>query len=424
MRGHWISTTRKLNKHYQNGDDLEVVYTCRCPAPYRLSYRASGYNPYDQGGFYNHIETPYDSTINNCNLARANVSIGPKMRGLDGAFIPGPDYAGTTRANTGISTQALAVLRDQVQKKQRCKPITGSNTEYFVPDWNMRYIRYHVPKYSFGPGYLYGPISTLGRQLGKCEIGVYNGISLSALACKAVAYRGSGGSATSASQRVVITQEYSRSGYSSLQKRNITYMDGSSYNNVNFNIYDQLETQGKTYLDLGTTIQIYDQNVYGTLINVKVKIFVFFHNGDLYIDQVPHLFDPDTDEEITWANVYLTTMAFPNQPAGFSDRQTGYVQPDEGYPIYPRWMQSQWNTSLGTGVASDLWMEEIGNVLPLNGVYGEDSTYVYNFQPNLRVYKMKEEDFWEAQHAAADRIGDVHYDPPEPEEEEESEEGA
>lgn len=414
MRGHWISTTRKLNKHYQSAaprDEWGTFYLGNVPQPYGWLHVAQGQSEWnDDTCFYNKVMSPWNSTTN---YAQGTFAAGYRLKKLyDCAFMNAPtvdltsqglgSYAGSN--NSTINSNERMFYYDDPSKALGPKGHNIMNSARNVniyKDLGIRYLRYHMPIYGYGPAYVWdNPHSLLQPEAGdefmQTKVPVYNGVTLSAKATKACAML------SSYNQRTIITEEYTRSGRTYTRTHQFIGTQ-SSYNNQNYSPYD-LELAGQSLiLGPGTTFSVYENGEYGTTIDVKFGLYIFFYNGDMYMDLVPHTFDPDTMEEIdTGGTFYLSDCRYPMSINGYMTRGQ-YVQPVQS-GIYPKaWYRSVSGTApVGSGVAPAFFTLHEGRWQFYNDQIAEPGWKYQDLTPQcsyLMFYPVEEEDFWNAEDA-------------------------
>lgn len=343
MRGHWLSGTRKLNKHYQNGgvftpppsDWVWKKYTIGGPPiPLRfdhdLTYAAgeSGlfYNkPYDSAG---DIDDPYGPIYNPVlNLAAGYNWIGPVHRTY-GLIEPGfPDYDSyDPNSPNPIEADMMTWYLGQISlhKKPMYDPDYGSTGNRLVnlhKDMGKRYIKYTMPEYSYAPSYFIGNTLTAYDSITDCKI-IHSGVRLSAQASKELALLSANrnmGRMLRGRLTWVDDQNTDQNGYLDIHGVTDT---GQMYDN---------EQNGTSYLE--GTIYVRESGVTTTY---TARVFVFLYDGEYYVDLCAHIYTYNTWTEITPPyDIYVDVLSYPSVLNGYCHAPV-YLQPDHswggGYP--------------------------------------------------------------------------------------------
>lgn len=437
MRGQWISTTRRLNKHYQNGAGAEdfswgPFWSCFVEQPCRWVHSTEGGATVDPDTYYNKSIGIYGAAPN-FNFAYINHAYGYRSnKKYDGLFYPSYG-AGSNIYPLSMTTDLDLNQIDDFVFGSKGVAVCDFDRAYADHDisnclrlWNHReceergftqYIRVHVPKWGFATPYYwaneeYPPIETsilnprLNYRLACSEfnprnkIPVYNGIELTSKATAQHAYVS--GIIESAQG---IKFDYNGTEYTILNAAD------NAVNGINFSHYDNVETQHKTYLDTGyrftamARIKEDEVDENGDPIpneapfvetEVGCRIYVFFYKGDLYIDLVLEVYDPDTMDILELDHTpFITQMRYPSIIFGYPTIDK-YVHPDSGYE-YPSWLDWINYPSLYNG-------ETFYNMMLGQSVYTGmqyNSVWAAHYSGGIfpRVYPLQEEEFFEMEAA-------------------------
>lgn len=342
MRGHWISTTRKLNKHYQGGgtpptpppiDDLTLTWQrfmttdAFCPVGFYNETDPTKISQYDPNNFYNKfvVNLSYTNTvIYNAlslpvlfNLAKSSKLIGPYNK-ISHYYIPAPDYGSLSYSDPSwMANQASEALLHNVPTFD---PDYTSGTYHGTTyeDFGIRYTKFIVPKYLGSP--YYSTYRDSGNNLrGQISFPVESKVDLSAIASKAFA-----------EQYGSLAQEV---GLLVKTPNGDNYGRSSMGTGASFCPYD-LEQNGQAYIELQVAIPLnYGDTEYT---GVNCRIYNFFYNGVFYLDHKLHFFDRTTGEEIQVGNhVSLWLLKYPFPLLGFCGMDPFYQPSDLYYPSYP-----------------------------------------------------------------------------------------
>ena len=464
MRGHWISTTRKLNKHYQSArvgeppvdDQFGLFYLCNaCVSDewYHVPTGASVWN--NDSEFYNMIgthparATSSSESISADRVRMSNLANGFQAKGYrynrdyDGVFLPNPttmeymNSQGQTVIFTPDETLAGAKAVSLLEKdllvwhnpayalgpkghNRIVNPLASNEYDGFESGMNIyktfgiRYVRLHACQYGSGPAYFtvddpyMAQTQTWTNEFFKYHTPVYNGISLSAKATRAASLgdvSGTPGNNRNSRQSIIVTEEYVSGSH---MTRELTVMPhNNTYRTQDYSIYD-LEQNGESYTTgaNGTFYVCRNGDAQQGTVACKLAIYVFFYDGDLYYDLIPHTLDPDTGEEIdTGANLYVSHLCFPRMVSGFIDRDA-YVQhstPGVSYPAY--WVNNKvagydqyaqaytFKNSNGFGM-------EIGNEY----IIMNETAVLPRFYPITETEFWEIEDLWHQEHGGDSRL--------------------
>lgn len=327
MRGHWISTTRKLNKHYQDGGvgqpappfvlTLGEFYMGGGVLPIfrHLDDRVPAF-PSGDGEYYNTIEIQrfYNSYCKS-DFAKARKFYGyrdPSKHMFVGGFYEDPDYGGADWAQaaydriTGLQTDHTIA-----------EPLDASKQAIYR-DSNIRYSSFHYPDYWYSTPYYYEDYNrTIHHQVSQW---VKSGLEMSP-----EGYRNS-------------LYPY---GVTMVNFVDHSFVVGTYVNGVWTGEVVEPEDKNEQYFNLWTMTQagqshipLKSVTVYinGYPRTVKGRIYCFIFNGVYYVDQIVHtgVVDPDTG---VWEPVYgdepvsLTEFGFPYHGLGGYCKQNPFVCP-------------------------------------------------------------------------------------------------
>lgn len=402
MRGHWVSQTRKLNKHYQSAprdDDYGIFYVSSCLAPRGLSHTDSpgAYNDHDV--FYNQTIRDY-ANYDAYNLAGGQRCIGYRYnKTWDGAFLQagranvlweGETYPLGGGYGDPLLNFANGVLttgtgpKGPVYRMPEC--YQEEYRERVLAYWGFQFARYHVPNYGCGPAKKYGDYqASCNFDINKpvqLSIPDYNGMMLSAKATFDAAH-----------VNTVHTQfiDGVGGGHSGLTLLSAT----TAHNDLNFSVWERLECNGLSYYDNGNSYEFSSERA--PTRQCFVRVYVFFQDGDLWITTRPRLIDTVTGDDVTDDyDFYLEHCIFPHTPNGYLTREPFLTQGLEYYSGNPQ-----------GGICQTFPLSRTGTVYARG--YGLDNKFGYEIQQLIRVYKMSLKQFFDMEQAFHDRVGGTSY---------------
>ena len=413
MRGHWLSQTRKLNKHYQSApkqeeDDYGIFFTASCLTQRYVAHTDSPGVYDDHNVFYNEIQGNY-ANYSFYELAFGTRNIGYRYnKDYDGAFLPagrqnlrhndeiwrlggGGEWSVLRYANDILITGTGE--KGPVLRMPEC--YNEGDRELQLTTWGFEFARYHVPKYGCGPAKFYDTYqSSCNFDINKpylpalLSIPDYNGIELTAKATFDAAHK------NSMHYQIISIMG---GGYTSL-----TLLNGTSgvlsdpFNDLNFSVWEDLECNGLSYYDNGNSYSFSNADD-GIIRTCRVRVYVFFQDGDLWISIRPRIIDDSTGEDVTeHYQVYLKSCHFPNTPSGYLHRD---AFPANGATYY--------TGNVVGGVCTEFPLARTGSVYARG--YGLTNRYGYEVDPWMRVYKLTEKKFWDMEQAFHDRVGGTSY---------------
>ena len=413
MRGHWISQTRKLNKHYQSApkqeeDDYGIFFTASCLTQRYLAHTDSPGVYDDHDVYYNEIQQN-SSNYSFYELAHGSRNIGYRYnKRFDGAFLPagrdniihnGQEWHLGGGANFSALRYANDILtigtgeKGPVLRMPEC--YDTNDREQPLKNWGFEFARYHVPKYGCGPSKFYDNYqSSCNFDINKPYLPAilsfpdYNGIELTAKATFDAAHKNS--------MHFQIIRVVG-GGYTAL-----TLLSGTSgslsdpFNDLNFSVWEDLECNGLSYYDNGNSYPFSNADD-GITRNCHVRVYVFFQDGDLWISIRPRLIDDATGEDVTeHYEVYLSSCHFPNTPSGYLHRDA-----------FPSGGATYHTGNVVGGLCTHFPLTRTGSVYaPGYGMYGR---YDYEVHPWMRVYRITERKFWDMEQAFHNRVGGTSY---------------
>lgn len=483
MRGHWLSQTRKLNKHYQSGGGsapvdpfvFAPIKVGGAWTPLAYQHMPGTTNPYtDTSVYYNEC---YDMGLYSphINFARFQGLIAKQYLRKDRLYVPSRNSITNWRNWSQTSIDQYDMMVGQLfpypdpqyyTQGETWKDLADRGADLVDYEYGCRFVRYRICRYGWGPNYMYRPGSfpviptdptnfTMRDKTTEQEP-IYTGTQITAKACLAADwdYTRSPQQINPRSQVISIRQkliddtiyEPAPDGYGL-----------SVGTNIGHSIFDH-ENAGQSYctnLSLNQYAKIVPHgNPINTPIYVYIKCFCFCYDGYLYVDQKAHVFDPNTEEEITDVDVYFRDIRYPSNLGGVC--HIGSLTPEYGLPgppppefgdpvpepwVYQYWM-FPWTLSDGTRYEwNNLYgwrYHPQGQLAPVTGgvdpipifsgqfagrivypwqAYGVDdlgntSTWQQNY---LIMDEVTEEDFWAAEAAWHDLHGGEPYTPPEEE---------
>lgn len=439
MRGHWESQTRRLNKHYQSGGPMApspdwqwMAYkTGGSCLPFRFEHDDESLGPYEEAvPYYNKLwngtNGVYGGVTTNTNFSACMCLIGPMSRKYDEMYVSG--YFGTNMTaafRTWYENEVANHQRPTLDPAYLNYPSLFGNDEHnLYKDLNMRYVKFKTPKYTYAPAYYYGSVGSmgsLGKALSKADYPIFADFRVSAKACKAITFNTQSGSVRHRQQIRLRHEFIDEYGADTYEQKNIFTDDDDV---AGASIYDQ-ELLGLSYRSAEVSLRVSGEQT-PTYKTYEARVYSFIYNGEYYVDQRVHLFDPVTEEELTDEEVcYLDNMRYPSILAAYMYGQA-YVQSDNSFAAYPSYNQNSPSggasayhiDSLNDGTAEDFVSVEKIKVLPVNGVYGTDTTlpFIFSGYPSRNIVKSVEEvDFWGAESAWHTAHGGTPYLTPEEE---------
>ena len=400
MRGHWVSTTRKLNKHYQSSgggstDPNFGLFSC-------VAYSASGQwahgsagtgnNWYNDGYSYSYSTSQYKD-----NYVRMIKYRGYRYSQYDGCFEVGARPSGIPEVDNnflncgGVAGDIYSpIVSSDVGEMADTGPYT-LGTGLLYKDYGIKYARLHCPKYMFGPGYWKNggeidpntdlpPGAYSYENLWKLDSvsKVYNGIELNAYDTVRLSLIGS----SSRSQLIRITQNYTRNGQPYTLQRNI-FNSGVTV----FNIYDNMEAVG--VCELTGNVNLYRDNIYGSTVTLAWKLYCFFWQGDFYFSTHPELTLDGVDVTEDY-DIFIDKYWFPSRLGGYPRR--GAFASSE-CPDFKMWLDYQ----SGQQTAANAWLFNTSSQVSYKAPYAVDYELYYPriVHPYLRMYQLTEEEFFD-----------------------------
>lgn len=426
MRGHWLSQTRKLNKHYQNGSGGVI------PRP------DFEYLPYITGGsfiptlfendpeyeslngderFYNKMMNTitaqywnhYGNIYPTANFAMVQCWLGPISRKYDGFYkSPAGDYIRYNPATSSAMWKWYWEMADSHERAiwdpdqynedtrwysyGRMKTV-NPDTYWDAGDLNLyyslgkRYVKFKCPKWGYAPPYNYGepdPDEPVDRYSNSERFGTE--IRLSARACKEFA------SLARRHQDIVFAMLYNGELVTNVVGDTWTVAIGADDDTVE-NLYD-LELAGQAYYENTVTFHIRPLE---RDITCQVRVYLFCYNGEYYVDQKVHFFRDGEEFEIPGLEGFLHECSFPSCMMG-DCYAAEYSQPDDEYyrtyPSYNNYFRTI-RHDVGSGIAKTMCAMEYISKPPESGILNVNMPFGENNR--LLVLDVDEEDFWEAE---------------------------
>lgn len=343
MRGHWLSTTRRLNRHYQDGqngggpiDPWTPTYgrfACAAyPIPDYFAHNASGtgLNYYNAGYSY----SPNTSSSYIDNMVRLIKYEGYKYDYLGGCFECGGKNSGIPEIDVnglqygGKNIGGYSPVADPGTSAFYDTALKPLDTGILFKDYGIKYAKLTVPNYNFGSPYYTtvqpqlpstGTFFTENTNERISPQPVYNGIVLDADEITRL-------SSLRGNQIVQLTEEYINSN-GQQASRVISFLQGTSslWNLSN------LKNNGVTYIDRAITL--YRNGVQGTTINVTARLYFFLYDNAFYYSTKPDLY---YDGELLegYDNVYVSKHFFPSGVGGYPKREALI----NTFPNFYRWV--------------------------------------------------------------------------------------
>lgn len=324
MRGHWVSQTRKLNKHYQDGGVGQPA------PPYVLTlgefYMGGGSLPqfrhldnrvpvYPSGDneFYNTIETNrlyVDNDFSKSRLFYGYRDLSKKM--FVGGFYEDPDWTGRT-----WEQEALDRLQIEESNHRLSEPLDIKKNIY--QGYGMRFVSFHYPEYWYSTPYNWERYnSSIAHQV--CHF-IKSGLEMSP-----EGYR---------------NNLYPYTGYSRSLGNNEFYCSTDIGGGQIYTQAVEPEEEREEYFNLWTMTQngesyipLKSVNIYvnGAQRTVKGRIYCFIFNGVYYVDQLVHtgVWNNGVWEGIASDNpIFLTQFKFPYLGLGGYCKQHMFICPSD-----------------------------------------------------------------------------------------------
>lgn len=324
MRGHWVSQTRKLNKHYQDGGVGQPA------PPYVLTlgefYMGGGSLPqfrhlddrvpvYPSGDneFYNTIE-PLRYNVNN-DFAKTRLFYGYRdlsKKMFVGGFYDDPDWTGRT-----WEQEAIARLQIEESNHRLSEPLDTKKNIY--GGYGMRFVSFHYPQYWYSTPYNWERYSSsIAHQV--CSF-IQSGLEMSP-----EGYRNAMSPYVGATP-ITGTNEFYCSTDIGGGQFYTQAVEPEEEREEYFNLWT-MSQNGESYIPL-KSVNIY---VNGYQRTVKGRIYCFIYNGVYYVDQVVHtgVWNNGVWEGIASDNpIFLVEFKFPNIGLGGYCKQHTFVCPSD-----------------------------------------------------------------------------------------------
>lgn len=403
MRGHWLSSTRKLNRHYQSGGgnggpaltygEFYLANAGIAPHTHDTDGREK---PYASGlGEYYDLPYTYDSNVMSQyltqNFARAFHMIGRHNKD-NGCYV----WGRTTEEQPvyGSGTPFSTWYWNQIENKKISRSLYSafSSDGQPITEYDLRYVKFIYPKYYYSPAFYKGYEIKDENTFSMYDNQAFpeTGYQMDSKACKA-AWNPYTGRTITVTQMATVKQKYTRNGSGSYNTTLSRYI-GSRSSTVN--IYDN-ELNGMSYVTI-SNLSLYIGNEYSNGTKSYIgRIYAFIHNGAYYVDQRVHLYDASTLEEDTETEAYLTSLTYPN-PLSYYCIRDPYTQPQTSYDAYPSYVSVEGDVN---GVAQSYLTKRAYNViLNNNGTYEDNAVSSSQYTEDmLMMVPIEEDEFWEAE---------------------------
>lgn len=428
MRGHWLSETRKLNKHYQDGEQITPPFLTLgyfkmgggfCPTfkHYRNGNVTPAY-PSGQNEYYNVINNVVN--INNNNFAIGRTFYGYRNVGskcyVDGYFYD-PVFTGLPQSGIDAAYAKVAELEADHTLSSRVDP-EESNVYH---DMGIRFSSFHYPKKFYGPPYISykaEPDYGLSVYMYDTKFLVNSGLIMSPDGVRNQIWYRDGGHVSFVNYTFLIARE--ENGQMVQQITGVRPV--GIYNEQYLNLYSQ-SVNGQSYLVV-SPVKIL---VNGDELSCYGRIYCFIYNGVYYIDQMVHPGYYDVDNN--WVPVepdepvFLYSFNYPVHGLGGYCMADPYVCPMTTYYAenpndYGRYPSSYYDGN------SDATAQLIGNGMHKTFLFRYyDSGTPYdrslnaihdNMTPPSSLYhtwmdKETEQKFWDMEEAYHELYGGVSY---------------
>lgn len=316
-----------------------------------------------------------------------------------------------------------------------------------IYEQGMRFVKFRVPKYTWSQPFYHRPDATLARydymvtnyDITKEQTAIQTNIELDAKMCVAATWEYSSqhrqnpiycAQALQVAQKLIDNTVFRPSSIHSGRAIVIGSADGG------YSIYDR-EQAGEAYAE---SIQFSSYNEPTELYphgdpseplqQYYMRVYAFILDGEYYVDQRVHVYDPVTMEELTDMEVYIDYFEYPSRIYGICNIGS-MTQPEDTEPFYPSWWtpllpsnsladgttfiwgnMSGWNPSTDPlPIYNTCWR---GKAMAPGAVYGTDYPYEYrtDFQSYLVMDELSEEEFWQAEARWHTLNGGTPYTPP------------
>lgn len=445
MRGHWESTTRKLNKHYQSSKKQGGVFP---PVdPFKLTFGEfytgglrniptfsipeSGESPVYPSGHGEIYSIMYGakngpSTFNGTDGDFAAINHWEGLRNIEHSIFVSPisndNYEGY---NDPSDTQRYTIYQEAqrlyTEGTAARRLDTASYPGIIWRDYRERYVKFTFPERFYSPAYRKDEIEVTGSPsyyaIAEQQFPYDTKFELSARSCKA-------GTFPSANTTLHYLQNVVLSQYNSSNTRILRKSFNIGYSDV-VNVYDK-ELNGESYIDI--TIDNPDRTFYYNdgyyqyrQDCQRVRIYCFIHDNSYYVEQVAHIYDSNGDE-ITDIVVNIESLKYPN-PLYPYFLNPAFVQPQGSYRTYPspegpsrslsdgtfNRVGFTWNTSnYYSPLVEDFYVLNSSGAIAFKVYYSLFSSY-YN---SMMVQFLTAQEFWNKHDEWCNEHGGTPYVPP------------
>lgn len=348
MRGHWLSTTRRLNKHYQSGQGGTIAP----PSDYLTlgEYFMGGVNISVAHGNYGHFQnTTYGQNYNPAYPYAGDFYDMPETQFRRGGdplyddFAVGWKMYGMRNIQDGVMNWGYnypsSQISDQYERAYyeanipllypRCDSPYGGERLY--KDLGMRYVRYKFPKKYYSNAY-YDHRDQIGGYQYNIIGGEYpidTGYELTEESCANAVSVSKNVSTTSLYQTFRVKQYDSNDG-TEIYNRLVTLPTAKVKSIKDAADLGEYYVEGEVLLKQGDTHA-------GVDTTYICRIYCFIWNNAYYVDHQAHLFDIVTGEEVFDTTAILWSLVYPNPLFPYCHRHA-YIQPQTSYPTYPSYL--------------------------------------------------------------------------------------
>lgn len=445
MRGHWESTTRKLNKHYQSSrkgqggiippvDPFRLTfgdfYTGGLKFMPMYSIPEAGDIPVYPSGYNETYSFMYGSAHNvtGNNGRSGNFASAAHWEGLrnleHNIFVAPISTQNYENYNDPSDPDKYAIYQEAQRlysegKAAKHLDLNGSGNIW--KDYRERYVKYTFPERYYSPAYSKDVEPILGGlssyPIDEQQFPYDTKFELSARSCKAAAY-------PSVNTTIHIPQDVTLSQYNSNNTQIVNRTYNIGYSDV-VSIYDK-ELAGESYIEVNitapdTTFYLNNERTQGYRTDCqKARIYCFIHDNSYYVEQIAHIYDSNGDE-ITDIVVNLDILTYPNPMCPYFLNST-FVQPHGTNTTYPYPIYNSASLNDGTFNRVSLNYKNMGPLVEHYFVTDEQgyiqtnhsfALYVLgNYPISMMAHFLTETEFWNKHNEWCNDHGGTPYVPP------------
>lgn len=359
MHGHWLSTTRKLNRHYQSSgvgatpvDPFTPTFGRFSCAAYVIphQFKHTGRVSVIDENFYD-TSFSYSANLSSTymdNLVRMVDYEGYKYDKLGGCFQCGGTPSGIAEIDNnglqygGKNIGGYSPVTDPGNSAFFYTPLRATGTGLLFKDYGYKYAKVSIPKYNFGPAYYTtkqaaplpsGTYFTENVYERLAPQPVFNNITLDTDEITRL-------SNVRGTQVINLTEEYhTKVGASGSRVIQFLYGGSNAWN------LTALKTNGVAYID--RVISIYENGISNKSISVTARLYTFLYKNEYYFSTKPELYYNGELLE-GYDNIYVSKHFFPSGLGGYP-----HVLPFEsaGLTDFYRWVEYDFGDSPSSDIS-------------------------------------------------------------------------